>query len=242
MSKHQWLRIAMVLFIGIVAWIKQDIYLVLGLLFLWSIVVALGAYFIQLNFFITAKNKLSSENSIALTFDDGPHPIHTPAALAILKEKGVTATFFLIGKNIEGNEHIVRQIVADGHAIGNHSFAHDNFSPLWSAKKIVADLAQNQQLLQTYTNTQILYRPPFGVTNPTIAKAIKQLNLTAVGWSLRSYDTVAKSKEMLLEKVIRSVKSKDIILLHEAAPYTISALAALIEVIKAKGYKLTKIE
>jgi len=231
----------MVLIIGVGAWITRDIYLVLGLLFIWSVIVALGAYFIQLNFFISAKNKLSTENSVALTFDDGPHPIHTLKALAILKEKKTTATFFLIGKNIEGNEDIVRQIVADGHTIGNHSFAHNNFSPLWSTKKIADDIAQNQQLLQSFTSAKILYRPPFGVTNPTIANAVKQLNLTAVGWSLRSYDTVAKTEEILLEKVLNNVKSKDIILLHEAAPYTTPSLGALIDGIKAKGYKFTTI-
>ncbi len=241
MSKHQWLRIAMILIIGIVAWLTQNIYLVLGLLLLWSMIVVAGAYFIQFNFFISAKNKLVSENSVALTFDDGPHPVYTVAALAILKEKEVTATFFLIGENIAGNEHIVRQIVAEGHTIGNHSFAHDNFSPLWSAEKIIGDLAKNQHLLQTFTNAPIPYRPPFGVTNPTIAKAINQLNLTAVGWSLRSYDTVAKSSEMLLEKVLSNVKSKDIVLLHESAPHTTAALAALIDGIKAKGLRFSTI-
>lgn len=242
MSKHQWLRIAMIFIIGIVAWLTKDIYWVLGLLFLWSVIVAAGAYFIQLNFFINAKNKLVSENSVALTFDDGPHPIYTTAALAILKEKEVTATFFLIGKNIAGNEHIVRQIVAEGHTIGNHSFAHNNFSPLWSAEKIIDDLSKNQHLLQSFTNAPIPYRPPFGVTNPTIAKAIKELNIAAIGWSLRSYDTVAKSSEMLLKKVLGNIKSKDIILLHEAAPHTTTTLAVLIDGIKAKGYRFTTIE
>jgi peptidoglycan/xylan/chitin deacetylase (PgdA/CDA1 family) len=215
---------------------------VIGLLFLWSVIVVLGVYFIQFNFFLRAKNEIISENAVALTFDDGPHPIHTPATLAILKEKGATATFFLIGKNIEGNEHVVRQIVADGHAIGNHSFTHDNFSPLWSAKKLTADIAQNQDLLQTFTTNKIHYRPPFGVTNPTIAKAVTQLNLSAVGWSLRSYDTVAKNSEMLLKKILENIKPKDIILLHEAAPHTTATLAKLIDGIKAKGYTLTKIE
>ncbi len=132
-----------------------------------------GAYFIGMNFHVDSLNALdTTEKKVLLTFDDGPHHPNTTRVLEVLKKHGVKAVFFVIGKNIEGAEKIMQQLIAEGHTIGNHSFSHDAKIDLWPAKKIAADLAACQDIIETYQPGNRLFRPPYGVTNPAMAKAI----------------------------------------------------------------------
>lgn len=98
-----------------------------------------GAYFIGLNFHLTSINSLeTNEKKVLLTFDDGPHA-NTIKVLEVLKKYNVKAMFFVIGKNIQSNESVLKQIVADGHHLGNHSFSHHNWIDVWSTKKVTQD-------------------------------------------------------------------------------------------------------
>lgn len=203
---------------------------------LFAIVQFCGAYFIGLNFHLKSINSLNTtEKKVLLTFDDGPHA-NTVKVLEVLKKHDVKALFFIIGKNIQGNEAILKQIVADGHQIGNHSFSHHNFIDLWSTKKVTEDFASCQKLIGQYQPQSKLFRPPYGVTNPNIARAVKSLQLKSIGWNVRSYDTSIKDVEKIKQRVVSQLKPGAIILLHDCLDFMPELLESLIPAIKEKGY------
>jgi peptidoglycan/xylan/chitin deacetylase (PgdA/CDA1 family) len=191
----------------------------------------------QLNFFVDSLHRIpASGNSVVLTFDDGPMPGHTEKVLAVLAEKKAKACFFLIGKNMEQHPELVKQIIAEGHQVGHHSYSHVNTFPMWSTDKVKEDIAKAASILESITGQQNLrFRIPFGLSNPNIAKAIQQSNFQSIGWSLRTYDTMSKSKEQLLQTILSKVKAGDIILLHDWGTYTVDALPEIIDGVRRKG-------
>ena len=134
---------------------------------------------------------------VYLTFDDGPHPPETERVLDVLREHGARATFFLIGSKISGNEAVLRRMLEEGHALGLHTYSHAGTFPLLSFDKMLADVNEGKRAVESVAGKKIsLFRPPFGVTNPTIAKVVRTLRLHTVGWDVRSFDTMfCKSSE-----------------------------------------------
>ena len=134
---------------------------------------------------------------VYLTFDDGPHPPETERVLDVLRERGARATFFLIGSKVSGNEAVLRRMLEEGHALGLHTYSHAGTFPLLSFDKMLADVNEGKHAVESVAGKKIsLFRPPFGVTNPTIAKVIRTLGLQTVGWDVRSFDTMfCKSSE-----------------------------------------------
>ncbi|RYD96648.1 MAG: polysaccharide deacetylase family protein [Sphingobacteriales bacterium] len=198
---------------------------------------------IQWNFFLTSTNRVplslqqlrTNTKPVALTFDDGPHE-NTLKVLDILKAEGIPATFFVIGKEIAGKEHILQRIKAEGHLIGNHTYAHNAAFYGQSARLMAADIAQCNELIRQSTGVSPnIFRPPFGVTNPNLAKALRQLGLQSVGWTLRSMDTIAKDPQALLDKILKNVRSNNTILLHDRCDITVAILPGLITRLKEKG-------
>lgn len=128
---------------------------------------------------------------VYLTFDDGPHPPETERVLDVLRERGARATFFLIGSKVSGNEAVLRRMLEEGHALGLHTYSHAGTFPLLSFDKMLADVNEGKRAVESVAGKKIsLFRPPFGVTNPTIAKVIRTLGLHTVGWDVRSFDTM----------------------------------------------------
>ncbi len=165
--------------------------------------------------------KCFSENKarIQLSFDDGPHPTITPQILRILKKYNQKALFFCIGKNIEKYPETAKQIVQEGHKIGNHSYSHAYTFDFFSVKKVQKELQKTNEIIEKITGTECtVFRPPYGVTNPNIAKAVKNLNMQAVGWSIRSLDTLG-DKESIKNR-IKKAKPGDIILFHDTKENT----------------------
>ncbi|MFT4061473.1 MAG: polysaccharide deacetylase family protein [Edaphocola sp.] len=215
------------------------------------LICAAGSFFIGWNFYIKSQHKLPmlqlkftggkmhlehTQNCVALTFDDGPAAT-TAAVLDILKKEKVPATFFLIGKHIEGNETIVKRMMDEGHKIGNHSFYHGVHFDWQSSRKMLEEMDRTNQAIEQVTgNAAKLFRPPYGVTNPNLAKAINQSGLLSIGWSVRSKDTVAKNADELLCKICNNVKNRDIILLHDRCAITVQILPTLIASLKEKGF------
>lgn len=134
---------------------------------------------------------------VYLTFDDGPHPPETERVLDVLRERGARATFFLIGSKVSGNEAVLRRMLEEGHALGLHTYSHAGTFPLLSFDKMLADVNEGKRAVESVADKKIsLFRPPFGVTNPTIAKVVRTLGLHTVGWDVRSFDTMfCKSSE-----------------------------------------------
>ncbi len=198
-----------------------------------------GAYFIRLNFHLTSLNHLNkNENKIALTFDDGPCNPQTLKTLDTLKKHNIKATFFVIGKNISGNENILKQIVADGHAIGSHSYSHHFWIDLWGSKKLEDDITKSLNEIKSCPGQDVkLFRPPYGVTTPTFAFVLKKLNLSSVGWNVRSYDTSSSDINKILSRVLQQTKNGSVILLHDRLNYMPELLDKLIPALKEKKFE-----
>ncbi len=180
----------------------------------------------------------TTERVVALTFDDGPAR-YTAAILDTLKQHNVSAAFFCIGKNIPGNEPLLQRIVSEGHTIGNHSYSHHYWFDMFGSGKMLADMKQMDNEVARATGLKpLLFRPPYGVMNPNLARAIKKGGYKPVGWSIRSFDTRAKDKQMLLSRIIGQLKPGSVILLHDSMEITAAILPELIEQIKNKGYKI----
>jgi len=213
---------------------------------LYIIILVAGSIFIRLNFYLISRNRLTlnhipenARKKVAITFDDGPSA-YTGMILDLLKAENVTATFFLIGKNIMGNELILKRMQEEGHSIGNHSYGH-GFNFDWqSSRAMQEEIEKTSRIIyQTTGNPVTLFRPPYGVTNPNLAKAIKQSGMQSVGWSLRSMDTVAKSEQKLLHKILSRIKDGDIILMHDSCSITAGIMPQLIMELKQRNYEFT---
>lgn len=215
--------------------ISLVILLTVGLLFYFSMN-------IQFNFFVNAVCSLPDEK-IMLTFDDGPHPENTPKILNVLKEEQVKAMFFLIGERAEQHPDLVRRIIDEGHLIGGHSYHHKNNFGFLGEERVTKEIMKAQAMLSEIAEEQIRwFRPPFGVTNPNIAKAVTKHQLKVVGWNARPFDTAVKDVSTLVRKVVRIVRPGAIILLHDRLPQTAEALPEIIETARNKGYKFGLID
>lgn len=179
---------------------------------------------------------------IAVTFDDGPDANYTQAILDILKKNQIQATFFCVGKKIPGNEDILKRIVNDGHLIGNHTYSHSWKLDFSTVSRIKNDILQTEDLILKTTGAKtFLFRPPFGVTNPHIAKATKKLNYTMTGWGLRTFDT-SRKKEQVIDKIRNNIKDGDIILLHDNNPEIPAILNGIINFVHDKGFRFVRVD
>ncbi|MDP3838487.1 MAG: polysaccharide deacetylase family protein [Methylococcales bacterium] len=203
-----------------------------------------GSSVIQANFFAPAYCSAdTTEKIIALSFDDGPHPEYTPQVLALLAQYNATATFFVIGKDIHGNETLLKQMLAEGHSIGNHSYSHSFFIDFKNVQGFKDELNQTSDLVFNIIGKRMtLFRPPYGVTTPNLAKAAKLLDYRIIGWNIRSLDTTKDSVEVITQRVQSQIKSGAIILLHDTSHKTIQVLERTLNFAQQQGYKIVGIE
>ena len=226
--------LALVIFFGLLLtgfFGDVPVWLYVLFVFIWVLITAIGSFQIKMNYHFQSLNHnyKTSENHISITFDDGPNPDFTPKVLLLLKENNAKATFFLIGKNAEKHPEIVRQIIEEGHTIGNHSYSHSKNFGFFSAEKVAAELNQTNAILKKITGKEIkMFRPPFGVTNPNIKKALKTTGHFSIGWSKRSLDTTNLSEEKILKRITSNLKKGDIILLHDTSAKTVAVLEQLL--------------
>ncbi len=203
-----------------------------------------GAANIQSNFFIKAHCcSLTEEKIIAISFDDGPNAEYTPKVLSTLAEYNAQATFFVIGKNISGNEAIIKKIDAAGHTLGNHTFSHSFFIDFKSKTGFMYELDATSDLVYNIINKRMkFFRPPYGVTTPNLAKATQVLNYDIIGWNIRSLDTTNDIEEKIAKRVISQIKPGAIILFHDTSEKTIEVLKQTLNFAKDNGFKIVSIE
>lgn len=209
-----------------------------SILFLISIgflVTAIGSMTMKWNFHLRAftKAKHISEKKIAITFDDGPNAKYTPIVLRILEKYNAKATFFCIGKNIEANPEILKDTIQKGHQVSNHTYSHSFSFGFFKKEKFIEEIEKTDSLLDAATGMKNRYfRPPFGVTTPPLAKAIKITGHKVIGWNIRPYDTVFKNREKNLKHIIKKIFPGSIILLHDThdrIPYVLEHLLQYLE-------------
>lgn len=152
---------------------------------------------------------------LALTYDDGPNDPHTLRLLEVLARHEVRATFFLIGRHVEKQPDMVREIAKAGHAIGNHTFSH----PLLifkNAAEVRGELLRCQSVLHDLIGEHSnLFRPPFGGRRPAVWRIARELGFQPVMWNVTGYDWNAPSAAVIEQKVTRQIRGGDVILLHD---------------------------
>lgn len=188
-------------------------------------------------------NGKDDKPQIAISFDDGPLPQYTSSILVTLAREKVPACFFCIGKNIKASPELTKEIVKQGHIIGNHSFSHDAMFDLYSASSMQSELEETNELIFNATGKSVrFFRPPYGVTNPNLASAIKKTGMTTIGWNIRSLDTVAKDENILLEKLLKQVRPGAIVLFHDTMAITDRLLPLFIAGVREKGVEIVPID
>lgn len=176
---------------------------------------------------------------IALTFDDGPHETCTAQLLDGLKERGVKATFFLMGQSIKGNEELVLRMQQEGHLIGNHSYRHIQLTKA-GEERVCDAVEQTGAMIEEITGIRPQYlRPPYGDWNDRLEC---RLDLTTVFWSVDSLDWKLQDAGRIVDYVEKRVKSGDIVLMHDIFPSSVEAALELIDDLKEQGYQFVTVE
>ncbi|MEG0917783.1 MAG: polysaccharide deacetylase family protein [Myroides sp.] len=215
---------------------KMPLFLIFIAIILWLGITAWGSFDIRLNYFVKAysSNKKINRNIVALTFDDGPTEI-TPEILNLLEKYNQKATFFCIGKQVEKHPETAKIIVGQGHVIANHTYLHTNKMGFLSKKEVHKEIASTQNIIQQITSKiPNLFRPPFGVTNPNIARACKENRVEVIGWNVRSLDTVITSEDKILSRILDRFEKGSIILLHDTSTKTLNVLERLLIIMEKK--------
>lgn len=220
--------------------------------FLWFVIIVsvwfvfnlIGSSLISSNYHVKAfcNNPSETKKKIALTFDDGPSS-YTLEVLDLLKKYNVKAVFFCIGKNIEMYPEIVKQIIAEGHLVGNHSYSHSPFFDFYNAKKITEEIQQTDTLLEKFTSKKInFFRPPYGVTTPSIRRALKITGHKVIGWNIRSLDGGTKNQNLIFNRIIKRISPGGIVLLHDIASHSVLVLEQFLQFLQKQNYQVVSVE
>jgi peptidoglycan/xylan/chitin deacetylase (PgdA/CDA1 family) len=160
----------------------------------------------------------SGKKAVAITFDDGPDPLTAPLLLELLSTQQVQATFFITGEKAAAYPELVKEIVHQGHTIGNHSYHHSYRMLFKSCPSIVEDIEATQQALRNLGIRPLAFRPPGGITSPRLGPALSKTGMYLVNFSCRPLDGGNRRIKNLAAKVLRRVGPDDIILLHDSMP------------------------
>ncbi|HPS62767.1 MAG TPA: polysaccharide deacetylase family protein [Bacteroidales bacterium] len=180
---------------------------------------------------------------VAVTFDDGPSAGFTPGVLEVLARHGAKAAFFCTGQNLQKNRLLGERIAGEGHIIGNHSWSHSFRFDLFSFHRIQIELERTDEQVMAITGKRpLLFRPPFGVINPTLAKALSRDPRHTVCWNIRSFDTLRRDPGKVTGRILRKLKPGSVILLHDHTPYVQNHLDRLLDGIRDAGFAIVPLD
>ena len=199
---------------------------------------------IRLNFFVTSYNHNPHflEKKVALSFDDGPVE-NTIAILDILKKHDVKAIFFCVGKNVKNNPETLQRIIEEGHLVGNHTFSHTRKMGFLSTARLLNEIESCNQIIKNHTGLQVnFFRPPFGVINPKMKRALEKTKHKVIGWNVRSYDAILNSEAYILKRIKKNLKRGDVILLHDSNRQTNEILEQLLLFLETNNYGIVRVD
>lgn len=175
---------------------------------------------------------------VALTFDDGPNPDYTEELLAGLKERGVHATFFLLGQEVEKYPEIVKKIYEDGHTIGNHSYRHELLSKL-DDSQACQQVERTNQLIYDVTGEYPMYlRPPYGDWKDHLDCATTMIEVL---WDVDPRDWATGNPQAVVKRVVNNVKEGDIILMHDASASSVAAALKIVDELTQRGFTFVSV-
>ncbi len=186
---------------------------------------------------------------VALTFDDGPNEPYTSEILSTLKENHAHATFFLVGKNVEAYPEITREIVKEGHAIGNHSYSHKDLV-LGTNAGVRREITKAEDAIELVTGQKpTLFRPPYGDKNFLTVEQTRKLGYVIVEWSVTAEDWRKPGTPAIVKRIVDHVQNGAIILMHDGdksrhgsdRSQTVAAVPLLIEELRRQGYELVTV-
>lgn len=180
---------------------------------------------------------------IAITFDDGPNPETTPRLLDYLKERGIKATFFLVGKNAAAYPNVVQRILAEGHELGNHSWTHPIFSQL-RQERVDSELKKTHDAIVAACGTApLLYRPPYGAIRLNQKKHIQEtLGYPTILWDVDPNDWQApRTQEKVYTRVLAQTRPGSIILCHDIHKPTVDAMPATLDELRNRGFQFVTV-
>lgn len=188
--------------------------------------------------------------NLALTFDDGPNPACTPALLEVLAKHNVRATFFMIGKWVEKEATLAREVQSAGHEVANHTFSHPNLA-LCSVDRVRQELDDCNRALQNASldNHFHLFRAPFGARRPATLRTARTAGLVPVNWTITAFDWRPTSSERVQQHVLRRLRGGDVLLFHDGSHldirsdrmHTVRAVDALIPRLRGEGYEFVTV-
>jgi peptidoglycan/xylan/chitin deacetylase (PgdA/CDA1 family) len=188
----------------------------------------------------------TTEKVVALTFDDGPTPAYTDGVLDVLRERGVKATFFLIGADAETNIDQVRALVADGHELGNHTFTHPDMT-LASVDKARDEVERTDAVIRSAGyESEIHFRPPFGKKLIGLPLYLSDHDRKTITWDVEpeSYSRIAADPELITAHVLENTRPGSIIILHvmyKARETSRQALPEVIDGLQARGFRFVTV-
>lgn len=186
--------------------------------FFYIVLCIAASFFPQSRFYLPVVSRgRTGKNFVALTFDDGPSPM-TRDILDVLDRHGAPATFFVSGVNALRYPEIIRDIIARGHDIGNHSFHHNPFLMLRPYGYLYREVLQAQKTLEAQGVRTFAFRPPVGVINPKLPRVLNKLGMYCVTFSCRAFDAGNRRVNHLADSILKKVKADNIVLLHDAPP------------------------
>ncbi|OAI48137.1 hypothetical protein AYO45_05305 [Gammaproteobacteria bacterium SCGC AG-212-F23] len=187
---------------------------------------------------VFAVQTLPDKGTVTLTFDDGPSPKYTPQILAILKKYNIKATFFVVGASAKKYPELVREIIAEGHAVGNHSWSHPMLTRL-SNTQLQHEVVDTQNAVEKAIGKKpVCLRPPYGMANPHVKDYIRSQGIAPVAMGFNSFDYERRGTEKMVDWVLKNVHAGQVILMHDGydkREQTVEALPRIIEGIQKKG-------
>lgn len=176
---------------------------------------------------------------VALTFDDGPNPDYTPELLDELKKRGVPATFFVLGAEVEQYPELVRRASEEGHLIGVHSYKHVNLRQL-SDQQAVEQVNRTNEAIHAACGQYASYiRPPYGCWKEDLDYEVQMVEVL---WDIDPRDWATTSADLVVQRVLQDVEENSIILLHDASESSVRAACMIIDRLQAQGYTFVTVE
>lgn len=176
---------------------------------------------------------------IAITFDDGPSTVYTEILLDGLKERGVKATFFLTGREIQYSKDVVKRMSDEGHIVGNHTYSHIDLKRT-NYKAAKEEIDKTNQCIKEITGSEPKYiRPPYGDWND---KLLEETDMSIVLWSVDPEDWKDQNAAIVARRVIKNTKPGDVILLHDIFKTSVQAAFIIIDDLQSKGYNFVTVD